>query len=431
MRTSCAASRRPTARPAPRPQASRSMPKARSACPRAWRRAPVVGRACRRRPGLRRVGERPHRQACAPANRSRVGRLQRAGAMGYRLPGGLRGSRDEADLVPPLAAAGAHRKDVALCGARGLMGNAREMVIPESQEHGTGAVLVKGAGVGDPAGRRGDPQDSGAGSGPATRGDGISPRAGDQPVLVRVQGRGCASQCSTSMQRGRPPPRSTAAARRTRRSPGCVAKSATAGEIHRVAGAAGSTAGRSRRRLQEVLRRWAMETPYLSRRGRARRALSPSGARRQSRRRSPRRCWCPVPDGPGPWPAAQRCPWREQDTSSTPASPGQHGAVVVLVADRYDPLHRDAVACRQPSQRPRPCRAMPLGPRENCKRESRKLGKSRMGKVSRRSARRTAGSTWFHASSWTDAATSRSKKRDMRSRLSVGNASACAASTTC
>lgn len=77
-----------------------------------------------------------------------------AGAsLGYSLPGGVAGRKADADLVPPLAPAGANARDVAPCGALGLFGNAREIVVPlygKAKAGETPTYLVKGAGVGDP-----------------------------------------------------------------------------------------------------------------------------------------------------------------------------------------------------------------------------------------------------------------------------------------
>lgn len=71
------------------------------------------------------------------------------GALGYTLPGGLEGQRDDAHLLPPLVNAGDHARDVSPYGVRGMLGNAREMVTPSVRGGAEGEVLVKGAGVGD------------------------------------------------------------------------------------------------------------------------------------------------------------------------------------------------------------------------------------------------------------------------------------------
>ncbi len=73
-----------------------------------------------------------------------------AGAtMGYDIANGALGERTEAEFVAPLRKAGAHVKDLSPYGVRGLLGNAREMVTSYLEDLKDGAVLVKGAGVGD------------------------------------------------------------------------------------------------------------------------------------------------------------------------------------------------------------------------------------------------------------------------------------------
>jgi serine/threonine protein kinase/formylglycine-generating enzyme required for sulfatase activity len=76
--------------------------------------------------------------------------LLAAGApLGYLLPGGRTGTLTDGVFQPALAPAGEHAEDVGPHGERGLIGNAREMVDPVEGEVPAGAVLVKGAGVGD------------------------------------------------------------------------------------------------------------------------------------------------------------------------------------------------------------------------------------------------------------------------------------------
>ncbi|MCA9317335.1 MAG: SUMF1/EgtB/PvdO family nonheme iron enzyme [Planctomycetes bacterium] len=75
--------------------------------------------------------------------------LAAGGALGYTLPGGLAGERDDAHLIPPLADAGGHTRDISPYGARGMLGNAREMVTPSIRTSTEGDVVVKGAGVGE------------------------------------------------------------------------------------------------------------------------------------------------------------------------------------------------------------------------------------------------------------------------------------------
>jgi hypothetical protein len=73
-----------------------------------------------------------------------------AGApLGYLLPGGREGTLSDGVLQPVLADVGTHPTDVGPHGEQGLFGNAREMV--EWVEGGVpaGAVLQKGAGLGD------------------------------------------------------------------------------------------------------------------------------------------------------------------------------------------------------------------------------------------------------------------------------------------
>ena len=73
-----------------------------------------------------------------------------AGAtLGHHLADGSRGERTDAEFASPLRQAGAHAKDVSPYGVRGLLGNAREMVTSSVGDLDAGAVLVKGAGVGD------------------------------------------------------------------------------------------------------------------------------------------------------------------------------------------------------------------------------------------------------------------------------------------
>ncbi|MGE0192034.1 MAG: bifunctional serine/threonine-protein kinase/formylglycine-generating enzyme family protein [Planctomycetota bacterium] len=75
--------------------------------------------------------------------------LAAGGALGYTLPGGLAGEREDAHLIPPLADAGGHARDISPYGARGMLGNAREMVTPSIRTAAEGDVIVKGAGVGE------------------------------------------------------------------------------------------------------------------------------------------------------------------------------------------------------------------------------------------------------------------------------------------
>ena len=73
-----------------------------------------------------------------------------AGAeLGRPLANAAVGDPTEAEFTSPLRNAGSHAKDVGPYGVRGLLGNAREMVTPYIDDAGEGAVLVKGAGVGD------------------------------------------------------------------------------------------------------------------------------------------------------------------------------------------------------------------------------------------------------------------------------------------
>ncbi|MDA1194763.1 MAG: bifunctional serine/threonine-protein kinase/formylglycine-generating enzyme family protein [Planctomycetota bacterium] len=75
--------------------------------------------------------------------------LAAGAALGYDIANGARGERTEADLASPLRDAGAHEGDISPYGVRGLFGNAREMVTTSMGDQPAGAVLVKGAGVGD------------------------------------------------------------------------------------------------------------------------------------------------------------------------------------------------------------------------------------------------------------------------------------------
>jgi serine/threonine-protein kinase len=73
-----------------------------------------------------------------------------AGAtMGYTLANGSQGERTDGEFASPLRIAGAHERDVSPYGVRGLLANAREMVTSSLGDLDPGAVLVKGAGVGD------------------------------------------------------------------------------------------------------------------------------------------------------------------------------------------------------------------------------------------------------------------------------------------
>ncbi len=74
-----------------------------------------------------------------------------AGALlGDDLPGGAHAGPDLlAELEPPLKAAGQGAVDRAPYGVLGLLGNAREWVLPSEGGLGEGVLLVKGAGVGD------------------------------------------------------------------------------------------------------------------------------------------------------------------------------------------------------------------------------------------------------------------------------------------
>ncbi len=73
-----------------------------------------------------------------------------AGAgLGYSMPGGKRGYLTDAEFASPLREAGAHAEDIGPFGAKGMLGNAREMVTAYANDLDEGAVLVKGAGVGD------------------------------------------------------------------------------------------------------------------------------------------------------------------------------------------------------------------------------------------------------------------------------------------
>jgi len=75
--------------------------------------------------------------------------LAAGASLGEDLANGARGERTEAAFVAPLREAGAHVQDVSPYGVRGLLGNAREMVTTAIDDLPDGAVLVKGAGVGD------------------------------------------------------------------------------------------------------------------------------------------------------------------------------------------------------------------------------------------------------------------------------------------
>jgi formylglycine-generating enzyme required for sulfatase activity len=76
--------------------------------------------------------------------------LLAAGAhLGWSLPGGRRGTYTDGVFQPALDVAGKHDHDVGPHGERGLVANAREMVEPSESGLPPGAVLVKGAGIGD------------------------------------------------------------------------------------------------------------------------------------------------------------------------------------------------------------------------------------------------------------------------------------------
>jgi len=73
-----------------------------------------------------------------------------AGAeLGADLANAATGLRTEADFTSPLRDAGSQQKDIGPYWIKGLLGNAREMVAPSVDDQAAGAVLVKGAGVGD------------------------------------------------------------------------------------------------------------------------------------------------------------------------------------------------------------------------------------------------------------------------------------------
>ncbi len=75
--------------------------------------------------------------------------LAAGAALGYVLPNNAMGHPTEGAFTPPFQAAGIHQKDTSPYGVRGLLANAREMVVPSIDSEDPGAVLVKGAGVGD------------------------------------------------------------------------------------------------------------------------------------------------------------------------------------------------------------------------------------------------------------------------------------------
>jgi serine/threonine protein kinase len=73
-----------------------------------------------------------------------------AGAtLGRPITNGARGDHTEAEFTSPLRNAGQHAQDVSPYAVKGMLGNAREMVTPYIDDLAKGAVLVKGAGVGD------------------------------------------------------------------------------------------------------------------------------------------------------------------------------------------------------------------------------------------------------------------------------------------
>jgi serine/threonine protein kinase len=71
------------------------------------------------------------------------------GALGYLLPGGREGTLSDGVLQPVLVDVASHPTDVGPHGEQGLFGNAREMVEPIEGGVPSGAVLLKGAGLGD------------------------------------------------------------------------------------------------------------------------------------------------------------------------------------------------------------------------------------------------------------------------------------------
>jgi formylglycine-generating enzyme required for sulfatase activity len=75
--------------------------------------------------------------------------LAAGGPLGWALPNGRRGIQTDAVFQPALDKAGSHEHDAGPHGERGLIGNAREMVEPSEAGVPSGAVLTKGAGIGD------------------------------------------------------------------------------------------------------------------------------------------------------------------------------------------------------------------------------------------------------------------------------------------
>jgi serine/threonine protein kinase len=70
-----------------------------------------------------------------------------AGAgMGFQLPGGAKGFVNEGDFIAPLKPAGANPRDESPYGVRGMLSNAREIVVSITDPND---FFVKGAGVGD------------------------------------------------------------------------------------------------------------------------------------------------------------------------------------------------------------------------------------------------------------------------------------------
>ena len=75
--------------------------------------------------------------------------LAAGGMLGRPLVNAALGDLTEGEFTSPLRNAGSHAKDKSPYGISGMLANAREMVVPYINDQGEGALLVKGAGVGD------------------------------------------------------------------------------------------------------------------------------------------------------------------------------------------------------------------------------------------------------------------------------------------
>lgn len=75
--------------------------------------------------------------------------LAAGAASGWRLPGGRDGTLSDGVFQGAFAPVGTHPSDVGPHGVQGLLGNARELVEPVEGGVPSGAMLVKGGGLGD------------------------------------------------------------------------------------------------------------------------------------------------------------------------------------------------------------------------------------------------------------------------------------------